>query len=165
MQGFEDNPLEKAGLRHKLTLDERAQIEAWLVAHPEQRFQLEDDISLNELLHRLSDKPVSTNFTTQVMLAIERESNPVSKRFMLFNRWFSFRWMPRIAVVLLALSLGTLGYLRHQNTQRVEFAHNVAKVAHVTQELTVDVLQNFDAIQRLGPTTMKLDEDLFAALR
>ena len=165
MDGFEDNPLEKAGLHRKLSPDEIAQLKAWSLTHPELQSQMDEDIRLNGLLRKLDDKPLSSNFTSLVLQAIERETDKPRNTHSYLYQWFAGNRIPRFAIAVAVFCIGLLSYQKYQDSQRAELAHNVAKVVHVTQELTVDVLQNFDAIQRLSSAPVKIDDDLYAALK
>ncbi len=61
------NKLREASWRRPLTASEEAELRAWLAAHPEARAEWESDTALNDLLSRVPNAPVPTNFTTRVL--------------------------------------------------------------------------------------------------
>src|SRR5947207_1198597 len=66
--------LRELSWRRQLTGAEEAELRAWLAAQPEAQAGWEAEAELNEALGRLADAPVSTNFTTRVLQAVELEA-------------------------------------------------------------------------------------------
>ena len=101
---------------------------------------------LRELLSRLPDAPVSSNFTARVMQAVELEE----------------RQAARVAVASVALVMAGLVVQQHEvNAHRTQLAEAVARVTAAQPLPSVDALQNFDAIQRMSQPA-HADEGLLA---
>ena len=124
---------------------------------------LELEARLSQALARLPDAPVPSNFTTRLMQAIELEESRTS-------RGWSFRWnwhalLPRVAVTAAVVVFAGVTFHHYELTsQRTALAKNVALVAGSQPLPSVDVLDNFDAIQRLGQPA-HADEELLALLQ
>jgi negative regulator of sigma E activity len=117
---------------------------------------------LRELVSRLPDAPVASNFTTRVMQAVElEESRPV-------RRW-SFRWqwhalLPRVAVTAAVVLFAGLTFHRYElNEQRSLLAKNIALATGAQPLPSVDALKNFDAIQRMSQP--RADDELLALMQ
>jgi hypothetical protein len=115
---------------------------------------------LRELLSRLPDAPVSSNFTARVMRAVEIEELQAARR-----RGWHWNWhalLPRAAAAaMLMVAAGFTLYQHEIYSRRFELAQNVALVASAQQLPSVDALQNFDAIQRMSQPA-HADEELLA---
>ena len=61
-------------------------------------------------------------------------------------------------------AIGLISYERHEATQRAVLARNVATVADVAAVPNPDLMQDFEAVRRLGQTP-PADEELLARLR
>src|SRR5260221_5294921 len=143
--------------RRKLTEAERAELQT----QPDVPADLELEISLSEMLTRLPDAPVASNFTARVMQAIELED---ARR----SRGWSWNWrrlMPRVAIASVALVFASLA-LQHyeQNAHRAAIALSIASVAESQPLPSVEALKNFDAIQRINQP-QHADEELLALLQ
>jgi hypothetical protein len=116
---------------------------------------------LRELLSRLPDAPVSSNFTARVMRAVEMEGARRPRRWN-FLAWNWHALLPRatVAAVMMA-AIGFTFYQHEIDNRRFELAQNVALVAQSQPLPSVDVLQNFDAIQRMSQPA-RADEELLA---
>ena len=71
--------LVEASWWRSLTVEEQLRLDGWLAAHPQARVDWEAERSLNGLLTNLSDAPVASNFTAQVLQAVDR-SEPAERR-------------------------------------------------------------------------------------
>src|SRR3974390_2327092 len=84
--------------RRKLSPAEAEEVRAWLAAHPEAQEDWDVETGLSEALDRLPNMPVATNFTVQVLRAVERKDNapqqPVQAGSRI-SRWL--KWLPRTA--------------------------------------------------------------------
>ena len=115
---------------------------------------------LRELLSRLPDAPVSSNFTARVMQAVELEERQAARRWNWHWSWRSL--MPRVAVTSVALVMAGLVVQQHEvNAHRTQLAEDVAHVTTAQPLPSVDALQNFDAIQRMSQPA-HADEGLLA---
>lgn len=168
----EDDKLREAGWRRPLTPEEEARLEAWLALHPEARPQWELETELSRRLQNLPDVPVSSNFTAQVMAALDREerreaSAAGNASFARGLRWLR-RWLwspgPRVAwALVLVLAVGA-GYHRRQVSQRHDMASGLCALANVTTLSGTGLLEDFEAIQRFSQSAPDEDEELFITL-
>ena len=163
MNDSEYQALIEASWRRPLSAEEQAQLDVWLATRPDAQAAWEADCGLNQLLGQLPNAPVASNFTAQVLGAIDREQAS-SARQPSWNdrvqRWFH-RPAPRIAWALLLVGVIGFGYHRHQTTVRNEMAQGLSVMASVATLSDPAALQDFEAIQRLSASE---DEELFAVL-
>jgi hypothetical protein len=145
--------------RRKLTGAERAELHA----EPEMLADLELESRLSEMLAEIPDAPVSSNFTARLMQAVELEEGRLSRQWG-FN-WIWHALLPRIAVTAAVVLFAGLTIHHYElASQRIQFAKNVALVAESQPLPSVDVLKNFDAIQRMSQPA-HADEELLALLQ
>ncbi|MBI5774011.1 MAG: hypothetical protein HZA89_09755 [Verrucomicrobia bacterium] len=148
--------------RHPLDAAEERQLRAFLAAHPERQTAWDDEMALNRLLARLPDAPVPSNFTAQVLAAVEREEAATARTPQpTWTNWLRLTsWRPATLVATLALA-GLIPFFaeRHRVHQRTQLARSLAAVSPVAQVPTVEMLQDFEAIRRLGQRA-RADEDL-----
>ena len=164
------NQLLDTALRRKLTAEEEAQVQACLARDPQAKAVWEEEMALSQLLNRLPDAPLASNFTAQVLRAVERDP----RRHLDAPKFFRWLGLPRpaqrVAAACLAVSIAALGYGQYQSARRERMALALHKLApHFDSPsqavaLTPDELWNdFDAINRLPQT--ETDEDLLAVLK
>ena len=131
-------------------------------ARPEIRAEWEREARLSEMLAKTSDFPVSSNFTARVMQEIEREDRCSARR-----RFFSWNWralLPRLAITAAVLLCAGATFRQYElNRQRTQLAKNVVRIAESQPLPSVEALDNFDAIQRMGQPA-QADEELLALL-
>jgi anti-sigma factor RsiW len=166
MNESEYQSLLEASWRRPLSADELAQLEAWVAGRPEALAAWETEASLNNLLARLPDAPVASNFTARVLQAVERESKLAARHPVFLERvkrWFH-RPAPRLAWAVLLVGVLWFGYDRHQANVRTEVAKGLTVLANVASLSDPAVLQDFDAIQRLSQTAPGVDDELYAVL-
>lgn len=159
--------LMEASWRRSLTDDEQSRLDTWLRTHPEAHNEWEAESALNRLLEQLPAAPVASNFTARVLQAVERESAAAARRESVFDRvkqWF-WRPAPRVAWALLIAVLLGFGYHQHQTNVRGEMARGLSVLANVATLSDPAVLQDFEAIQRLGQSAPGDDEELYALLQ
>jgi anti-sigma factor RsiW len=148
----------------KLTAAEEVQLEACLAQDPTLRAACEEDGALNHLLSSLPDAPVSTNFTAQVLHAVESLDRPAPRG----SSWFPWRvqnWALKLAVVTLAISAGFWSFVQQQAATRRERASTLVQVTSLAQDTPLEVFQNFDVIERLNQVPHDVDRELIAALQ
>jgi anti-sigma factor RsiW len=121
----------------------------------------DEPLELRELLSRLPDAPVSSNFTARVMQAVEREELQATR-----TRGWRWNWhalLPRAAVAAVMVAAAGFTFYQHEiSNQRFDLARNMAFVVNNHTPLpSVDALQNFDAIQRMSQPA-HADEGLLA---
>jgi hypothetical protein len=157
---------EKVLRGRSLTPAEEAQLGSALAQRPGEWHALQEEQGLNRLLHNLADAPLSSNFTAQVMEAVQRPETPLGYtpwaglRRLLFDRW-----APKVAVASLVLCLGLFSYQQYRWAARKELAQSVAAMSEITGLPAVEMLQDFEAIQRLAQVPRDGDAELIAALQ
>ena len=156
--------LRETAWRRKLTDAEQAELRTWLATHPEARDDWENEAALNELLARLPEAPVASNFTARVLQAVEREAAAgARKREGRWPRvWRVF--VPRFATALVFVGAGLFVYHRHVQAERLELIRSVAAVADVRALPSPQLLQDFEAIRRLRPVP-PADQELLALMQ
>ena len=117
---------------------------------------------LRELLDRLPDAPMPSNFTARLMQSIElEESRPARRRIFDWN-WHAL--LPRLAVATALVFFVGLTFQRYEvNSHRAALARNVALVAGSQPSPSLDALENFDAIQRMSQP--RADDELLALMQ
>jgi anti-sigma factor RsiW len=158
--------LREAAWRRPLTAEEKAQLQSYLVIHPESQLEWEGDTALNLALSNLPNAPLSSNFTARVLQAIELEELRAHRRAPSWMHRMRL-WLPRMAVASLVVGLGGLGYQQmrlHQiRDEQVKSLKLVSKVAVALPDMSM--WQDFDAIARLEQTQPSAnDQILWAAL-
>jgi len=97
--------------RRKLTPAESAELAAWLKTHPEAQADWELEAGLNDLMERLPEADVPSNFTARVLAEAQRPSRGKQKQDGIRAFWARrFSWLPRIAMASLVLGSGILAY-------------------------------------------------------
>jgi hypothetical protein len=155
--------LREASWRRELTDAERAELRAYLAEHPEAQTDWEAETGLNAGLKQLPNAPVSSNFTSRVLQAVERESVAAGReRPRTMTRiWWWRVFAPRTAVALVVIGAGWFGYERYRVEQRNKLVTGLALVATVESPPSAEVLENFEAIRCLSATPAA-DEELLA---
>jgi hypothetical protein len=116
---------------------------------------------LRELLSRLPDAPVASNFTARVLQAIEAEERRRGRWPMLDWSWRIF--FPRVTATAAAAGIVAIVLYQHDiSAQHQRFGHDVYVVASQPNP-GLEALKNFDAIQRMGQTARPDDELLALA--
>ena len=168
MQNADDNPGFEAGLRQPLTGEERARLREEIKRHPALKKALAEDVALNACLRQLPARPLSSNFTHQVLCAIQQNPQVAPEPRPLFQ-WLAWPWryhrMARVAMVGVALACIGLSIHVYQDHSRARFARSVAEMGRISNALNPEVLKDFEAIYRLQQVPVTVDEELLAALQ
>ena len=153
------NPEQREALwRRQLSAAERAELRR----EPE----LELEARLTEALRQLPDSPVPSNFTARVLNAVELEETrslrePQTKGW----GWHWHALLPRFAVAFTVLVLAGFGLQQHELARRnAQMAKSLALVASAHAVPSVEVLENLDAIERMGQP-VRADTELLADLQ
>jgi len=171
MNDSEFNELREASWRRKLTPAEEMRVQAFLAASAGAQAEWADDLALTRQLQELPDAPVSSNFTSLVLQAVEAETGRDSRPTSLESRWRGWlgRVLPRLALVALTAALGAGIFFQHQEHSRKQMVQSVKeflKVASLPVSVSdPGVLGDFDAIQQLQSVSFSKDDDLLAALQ
>lgn len=159
------NRIRELRWRRKLSAAEEAELRAWLAGHPEAQADWAAEANLGELLDRLPDVPVASNFTARVLQAVERESSAPGHPSPAWTGWLSWlRWLPRAAFATVILGAGLIAYHEVVSAHRAQLARSVALVSDVSSLPSPRILEDFDVIQAL-PATPPADEQLLALLK
>ena len=123
--------------------------------HNEQR-------QLRELLSRLPDAPLASNFTVRVMQAIDAAEARHGRWGLMEWNWRIF--FPRVTVTAAAAGIVAVAFYHHELTvqNRQRLVDSVVVVASQPMP-SVEALNNFEAIQRMGQTARPDDELLALA--
>ena len=152
--------LREISWRRKLNSAEEHDLREWLAAHPEVQESLDLETGLTEALRKMAEVPVASNFTAQVLQAVEREANAEARQQQ--SRWNVWRklprWLPKVASATIVIVAGLLVY-QHTSLEAKQraAAQSVAGVLLPSPE----ILTNFDAI-RIVSATPAPDEQLLA---
>lgn len=161
MSDPEQNERVLRGLKGDLPRDERARLEAALGNDPELKEQWEEELALNQLLNRVPEAPISSNFTAVVLERARLEQRVPAKR-----RWFRFS-LPKLAGALAFVGVIGVGLNHRHEVQREEkFAEGIKQFTAAASEIrtkeipAVEMFQNFDAIEKLGHRAKDSDVDM-----
>jgi hypothetical protein len=166
MNDSEYRELVETSWRRVLTEEEQARLRGWVAAHPAVQADWEAETTLSQTLARLPDAPVSSNFTAQVMQAIDREDAAAIHRGSLTNRLMDmFRdRAPRVAWAVLLIGAVWIGIRQHEKTARHELAQGLAALVNVAAQPDPRVLQDMGAIQHLSQLPAREDDELLKVL-
>jgi len=164
MNDVRKDELIRLGMQRELTPEEESRLEGWLAAHPEDRAAWDDERALNRALRTMPDVPVSSNFTSRVLQAVDldearegRRARGKSRFQLLLPRW---RW--GVAVAL----LGSLGLFELRTVRQAQFDKQLRIVSGDVAKLPgPEVLEDFDAIARLQEVSVTSDDELLAAFK
>jgi len=164
-------------LRKELNPAEEAAFRAELKANARLQAEFDEERRLEAVLGCLPDVPVSSNFTSLVLQAAEREEAKASAPSSLGSAgsWWCWFRQPsfRLATGLAAsLALGLLLVRQRNLAERAEMAQTVGAFTEVATAMgsreagVVLAFQDFDAIEKLAlPAEAELDMDLLVALQ
>ena len=161
--------LREISWRRKLTPEEETQLQGWLAAHPDKQAEWELEQSLSEQLRHLSNAPLSSNFTSQVMQALDTELARQEREGRGGRSWLQWlhKLAPRLAPVSLALVVA-ITFFVYQRGDKVEQQYqakaieSVVSVAEANQVPSHEILADFEVIEKLPFAS---DDDLLAALQ
>jgi hypothetical protein len=169
MHHSDQSRLAEALRRDQLTSDDEASLQAYLANHPDERHFWEEELALNQLLRQLPKAAVSSNFTARVMQALRQQQSAARLASAAapgwWQGWTRERWLPTSAIASAVLCLAIFSYHQHQVSAHRELAHNLAEISRITPGVTVDVLVNFEAIEKLSQVPRNDDRELVAALQ
>ena len=158
-----DQHFRELSWRQQLTKAEDAELQEFLAKHPEARANVEAESALTQLLEKVPPAPkVASNFTAQVMQAIEREKAVAARRPPSNPgvwRWVH-TWLPRAAVAGLAALAGVIGVHQHHRHEQAVMAQRVEQVANAFSTLGREPVEHFEPIQRIAEEPPAADTDL-----
>ncbi|HZQ46342.1 MAG TPA: hypothetical protein VFC07_04970 [Verrucomicrobiae bacterium] len=146
----------------QLTKEEEAEVRAYLGRHPQAREEVAVEERLTRLLERIPQAPkVASNFTAQVMQAIEREKAAAHRKAAepSVGAWWR-SWLPRVALAGAAGLVAMMGYHEHQVHQRTLMAERVQQVAEAFSGLGREPVEHFEPISRIAEEPPAADTEL-----
>src|SRR5579862_8049976 len=102
------NELREQSWRRKLTAAEESALRAWMVEHPDAETDMEAEVRLTEILGRLPDVPVPSNFTARVLQAVECEARADARPRVSRWNWFLRSLLPKVAAAALVVCVGVV---------------------------------------------------------
>jgi hypothetical protein len=150
--------LREENWRRKLTAEEEAGLNEFLFGDPQAQADWEADAGLTHVLSQLPPAPVSSNFTAQVMSAVDHETGVHPRRVtqaLEVRQWLR-QCFPRIAWAALpaiALLLVYAGY-EFRQIRRAELAESVVQVSTVASVIKPETFKDFEAIALLSQLTV-----------
>jgi hypothetical protein len=156
--------LREEAWRRPLTADEKRQLQSYLLVHADAQAEWEEEVALTQLLARVPDAPLSSNFTARVIQAIELEELRAQRKGPFAFQWLR-SWLPRFAVAGLVVGLGGFGYLEYRHHEVQQKTQYLDTLAVAAATLPAKVWDDFDAIVSLAPPISPAkDDQLWAAL-
>lgn len=152
--------------RRPLSPAEAQQLQAQTAQNPELAETLETEAALTDLLARLPDAPVPSNFTAQVLQAIEAEPTGSAVPWAAALNWRQrLGWLaPRLAwAMVLAVAAG-LGWNQYHISRRAQAMAGVVPVLQAAALPDPRLLQDFEAILELSELPSVTDLELLHAL-
>jgi anti-sigma factor RsiW len=173
MKNLPDNEMNdviRKALRGELTEREKRDFDERLTLEAALREEFEQEQSLEQLLGRLPNVPVSTNFTSLVLQSARGEAKQRARAQK--SRWRLPFPYARLAAGVAAVALaGFLSIRQHQKSEQREMVRSVTSFSEVASAIGSEespnlVFQDFDAIQRYSiPADAELDLELLVALQ
>jgi anti-sigma factor RsiW len=171
MNEAEFNRLADIAMRRPLTDEEEGRLKACLGPEPAANYGWEEELGLTRLLHQLPDAPLASNFTAQVVRAVEGETRQ-SRRPPAVFLWLGLRRpAQRLAAVTVFLAIAFLSYFQYQTFARQKMAvaltnvaRNVSAPAEITELPAIELWRDFNAIDLLDKTEPQADEELLVGL-
>jgi len=156
MNEREYKELEEASWRRKLTPAEESELQSYLANHPKQRESWDENAALTQLLQDLPDAPVASNFTSQVMQAVDQDLRQQEHKTAA-GGWLSRLRIPRLGWAAMVVAAGLLALQFYKNDADAQLQ---VMVEALPPEPGV-VLADFDAIRI---PVVDMDEELWVAL-
>jgi hypothetical protein len=118
---------------------------------------------LTESLAKIPDAPVASNFTARILAAIDLEETRSARPRNFHWNWHA--WFPRLAATMAFLVFAGVSWQHYEHyavsSHHTLLARNVASAAAAQPLPSVEALQNFDTIQRMGQPA-RADDELLA---
>ena len=165
MNDVRNEDLIRLSFRRELTPEEESRLENYFAAYPQARTQWEEDRALGRAVQSLPDVPVSSNFTSRVLQAVDLDEVREARQRQ--SKWRLRTFLPRFSWAAVAAML-TLFFVHNRDAakrdQVVKVLSKVSSELKGVPEPDV-VLQDFEAINRLVKTSVPSDDELLTALQ
>ena len=159
--------------RRALTEAEQARLQALLAADPALAADWQAELALGRILQRLPEPSLSSNFTAQVMRAVETGADRAQAwpGWSWSRHWVAGVW-PKLAWSAALILLVTATLYGYQRMDRTRLVRDLAQLPAVETLPAPEVLRDFDAIQQLSFVALPAkeaavvsDDDLVKALQ
>jgi hypothetical protein len=164
MKDVRNEELVRLSFRRELTPEEESRLESYFDANPQARAQWEEERALSRAVGVLPDVPISSNFTSQVLQAIELDEVARARRGVR-PRWFKSLF-PRFTWAAVAALLAFFGAHEWRALRQEKMAKDVW---FITKDLNrvpeLEALQDFEVINGLRSTPAASDDELLIALQ
>lgn len=156
------NQLKEKSWVEPLSAEEAAELKEYLGENSELHQDWEDDAALTTALNRLPNVPVSSNFTSRVLQAVQREEARAERKMSPWSAFWHNSWIPRFAIAAGMFCLGTFSFHEYQLASQAKLAKEVREVAESAPIPQVDWLKDFDTINQMGKVQVA-DNELLTA--
>jgi hypothetical protein len=164
MKDVRNEELVRLSLRRELTPEEESRLESYFDSHPLARAQWEEERALSRAVAELPDVPVSSNFTSRVLQAIDLDES-AEERTKVARPWLR-TFLPRFTWAAVAALLAFFGVHEWRAVQQAKMAKDVW---YITKDLKrvpePEILQDFEVINSLRTTPVASDDELLIALQ
>jgi len=166
MNDSEYERLMETAWKRPLFPDEKARLDAWLDQHPEARQSWDQEEQLTGILQDLPDIPLASNFTAQVLRALDQDAKTSSPANFSWAWPDLIRsWLPRMALASLILAVGGGFYWNHYQQRQSKLAQSMNIAGTMSVLPAPQALKDFEVISQLtAASTASLDLELLAAL-
>lgn len=157
--------LRDTALRRPLDAAEEARLRTHFLLHPEDQPRWEADMALEHALDSLPNAPLASNFTAQVLAAVDRNDRCAISpaRSPGWLAWLHhLRWTHATATAAVLLAVALLAQQQLRRHSHAKLASDLKEVSSVARLPSVEMLKDFDAINSLGQAS-RADLDLLAA--
>jgi hypothetical protein len=149
MNEVRNEELVRLSLRRELTPEEMSRLEQHFAAHPDVRAIWEDERALSRAVQSLPDVPVSSNFTSRVLQALDADEMREARQST--RRNWRHHFLPRFAWTTAACLIALFGIQQWRTAKQEKFAKDVSFAAADLAKLpSAEVLQDFDVIREMG---------------
>jgi hypothetical protein len=156
------NQLKEKSWVEPLSAEEAAELKHYLGDNPTMQQDWQDDAALTTVLNRLPNVSVSSNFTSRVVQAVQRDEAAAARKTTPWRAFWRRSWIPRFALAVATLCLGTFSFHEYQLVAQNKFAKQVREVAESAPIPQVNWLKDFDTINQMGKVQVA-DNDLLMA--
>lgn len=148
--------------RRPLNDAELTRLNELLAASPQAWPDRGPDERLAQLLARLPDAPLASNFTMRVMAEIDRLNSHEAAPPPGARHWWR-RWLPRLAGATTVAAVLAAGWWQYRTKRLADYAASVAAVSEVAAPLPdLELLKDFEAIHSFAhvPPGFDVEGDL-----
>lgn len=164
MNDVRKEELIRLSMKRELTAEEESNLDKWLAGEREAQAQWEEEQALSRAIHSLPDVPLSSNFTSRVLQAVEVEETGAARKVRSGRGWFRFL-LPRTGWAVAAAALVALG-IYNRPTKQKDMDRALASLPIDFAKLPApDALADFDAINQLRQASVVTDDKLLEALQ